>query len=841
MAHPLSHQPFRRGLAALLSALIAFGPLLTPAYAAGLIPLANEPIGIQNNAPPNIVLTIDDSSSMLSDWLPEAVARDDFDINFFCRDGVGAMTSACGSPGGSSEFLILGGPTDQYYSPGYTAQQFGYPFPLTSGNNSRGPGLPYDASGPGAGCVAGAPPTCYHGVDPVNLPGGVTQPNGIGNFPINDPHDATSPPAGWAQAAQPYPYWQLWPAPVHNAAVNALYYNPELTYDPPVDSTGASYPQMDAATTTSWTQVPADPWATPVINIDLTAPVTVGVWCNSDWSMGAVQVINGQLTIDSTQCRRNGTAAAAAGPDGGATDGQDYTYPWAPPGFVASASTGDNFVANGGNPYTRATSTKLTYAAQKVSLDPLTFAADPVASNGNLYTTALWFSQSGGATATSQDPKYFYENENILWCDPTSPSWPQTGPLQTQTCGNYNVQTCSGAIVGTCFGVVAPTCNGYSPAACNNVLPANCVGYIPPTCAGVAGPQCNGFVAAACGGVLPPLCNAGPQTCNGTAQSCNLTPQTCSGPFPQTCTLPGTQTCQPPVCGITYVPPGCNLLPPDPENPCVPTPTCQPPVCTPNPGTCTITGTTCTSNAQCPAQPGQCSITGASCTAQNCPSIGNCSSDGLSCTTAANCAILNGTCSLTGAACNGTTNPCVPAGTCRNRPRDAMHGQRAMHRNAWHLQQSARPALHDVRDMLEHERHLRKPARNALHVGSAMHADAGQRHLHRRRRRLYAQHRLPRAEWYLRLSDRAGNELHVERELQPDTGYVQQPAADDGVHLGSELARLSWGSASPRPAVRAPRRRLARPRQAPATTRRASRARPMPAAPARPERAAAPA
>jgi hypothetical protein len=241
MAHPLSLQSFRRGLAALLSALIAFGPLLTPAYAAGLIPLANEPIGIQNNAPPNIVLTIDDSSSMLSDWLPEAVARDDFDINFFCRDGVGAMTSACGSPGGSSEFFILGGPTDQYYSPGYTAQQFGYPFPLTSGNNSRGPGIPYDASGPGAGCVAGAPPTCYHGVDPVNLPGGVTQPNGIGNFPINDPNDATSPPAGWAQGAQPYPYWQLWPAPVHNAAVNALYYNPELTYDPPVDSTGASY------------------------------------------------------------------------------------------------------------------------------------------------------------------------------------------------------------------------------------------------------------------------------------------------------------------------------------------------------------------------------------------------------------------------------------------------------------------------------------------------------------------------------------------------------------------------------------------------------------------------
>src|SRR5271170_7475151 len=104
MAYPLWQKSFRRWLAALLSALIACGPLLTPAYAAGLIPLANEPIGIQNNAPPNIVLTIDDSSSMLSDWLPEAVARDDYDINAFCRDGVGAMTSVCGSPGGADDF-----------------------------------------------------------------------------------------------------------------------------------------------------------------------------------------------------------------------------------------------------------------------------------------------------------------------------------------------------------------------------------------------------------------------------------------------------------------------------------------------------------------------------------------------------------------------------------------------------------------------------------------------------------------------------------------------------------------------------------------------------------------
>src|SRR5208282_4845017 len=101
------------------------------------------------------------------------------------------------------------------------------------------------------------------------------------------------------------------------------------------------------------------------------------------------------------------------------------------PGFAASASTGDSFIGNGANPYTRTTSTQLTYAAQKVSIDPTSYAADPIAANNNLYTTALWATQAGPTTA-SQDAKYFYENENILWCDPSSPSWPQTGPLETQ-------------------------------------------------------------------------------------------------------------------------------------------------------------------------------------------------------------------------------------------------------------------------------------------------------------------------------------------------------------------------------------------------------------------------
>jgi type IV pilus assembly protein PilY1 len=691
-AYPFAWPSCRRFLAALLAGLMAGGPLLTPAYAAGLIPLANEPIGIQNQAPPNIVLTIDDSSSMLSDWLPEAVAADDFDINPHCRGGLGMMgstypsppatvagllDSVCGSTGAANDYSAFAGATNKYFSPGWTAQQYNYPYSKYTGN--------YDASGPGAACYPGNPPTCFHGVDPVNLPGGLTQPSGIGNFPIPDPNDATSPPVGWPLAGQPYPYWQLWPAVVHNSAVNTLYYNPQLTYAPPVDSTGASFPQMNAANTATWTQVPGDPWAASIVYVDLTANVTVGLWCNSDWSLGSQN--------DPTQCRRNGTAAAAIG-TGKAADGQDYTYPWAPPGFTLSASTGDTFVANGTNPYTRAPSTALSYAAQKVNLDSITLNADPVTSNGNLYTTNLW-APGGLANTAVQDAKYFYENENILWCDPTNAAWPasnthqtcqgvtnaspcngaqtqvcnlqtQTCSAQTQVCNGAQTQVCNGAQTQTCTGTTAQTCNGAQTQTCVGATAGACVGAVTQTCTGIGAQTCNGAQTQTCNGAQTQTCNLQTQTCVGSAQTCNLTSQTCSGPFNQVCNLPGTQTCQPPVCTTTYTPPGCNLLPPDPENPCTGNTTCAPPVCTPNPGTCSIqTSTSCTSNANCPQLPGTCNLTGTSCmSAANCSQVGKCSITSAACQTNADCAIANGHCSIqTGTSCTANSN-CPQAGYC---------------------------------------------------------------------------------------------------------------------------------------------------------------------------------
>jgi hypothetical protein len=314
------YQPFpplvRRLLAAFLALLIGLGPLATPAYAA-LTPLADEPLNIKNQAKPNIVLTIDDSTSMLSDFLPDYVAT-----GFFCRNGLGAGSAACGNIGAISDFTFVGG--GKYSSPGYIFSQYGVPY----SNYATG----FDASGPGAGCYGGAPPTCSPGIDPGPLPGIAIYPAG--------------PAASWPNSLRPYQYWLMWPPAVHNSALNHMYYNPRLTYDPPVDATGKSYDQMDDSHTSTWTQVPADPWASPIVYVDLTATVNIGKWCNSDWSVGAA--------TDPTQCRVNGGGGAAFGTVVLA-DGQDYTYPWAPPNFTVSASAG--------------ATTSSSYAAQKVTLN----------------------------------------------------------------------------------------------------------------------------------------------------------------------------------------------------------------------------------------------------------------------------------------------------------------------------------------------------------------------------------------------------------------------------------------------------------------------------------------
>ena len=98
-------QPWRRALAALLCLLLGLGPLSSPAYAA-LTLLADDPIAFVPKAPPNVVMTVDDSTSMLSDFLPDYVIRAvpnvgppraapyNVAVPGFCRDTNGAMNVA---------------------------------------------------------------------------------------------------------------------------------------------------------------------------------------------------------------------------------------------------------------------------------------------------------------------------------------------------------------------------------------------------------------------------------------------------------------------------------------------------------------------------------------------------------------------------------------------------------------------------------------------------------------------------------------------------------------------------------------------------------------------------
>ena len=62
--------PARRALAGLMAFLIGFGPL-TPMALAAETPLADGPINVSIKAKPNIVFTLDDSTSMNLDFLPD--------------------------------------------------------------------------------------------------------------------------------------------------------------------------------------------------------------------------------------------------------------------------------------------------------------------------------------------------------------------------------------------------------------------------------------------------------------------------------------------------------------------------------------------------------------------------------------------------------------------------------------------------------------------------------------------------------------------------------------------------------------------------------------------------
>lgn len=232
----------------------------------------------------------------------------------------------------------------------------------------------FDVSGPGAGCETVNPPLrCSAGIDPT---AGGGNPFGLKTYP------AASPLSG-----KPYEYWLLWPAPAHNSALNKLYYNPRLNYDPPIGDDGNPLPNMNAANTSNWTQVPADPWATTVIKVDLTAKVTVGQWCNSDWTQGN-DALGNPFAANPAHCRTNGTVDATSNPP---ADG-DYSYPSPPLGITAN------------DPFSKV--------------------------DASFAPKAAWTAFQGSATASQN----FYQNDNVLWCNTKSSAWPAVQGTSARSC-----------------------------------------------------------------------------------------------------------------------------------------------------------------------------------------------------------------------------------------------------------------------------------------------------------------------------------------------------------------------------------------------------------------------
>jgi type IV pilus assembly protein PilY1 len=608
MARNFRNSTFGRSLAAGLAALIGLGPMLTPAYAQ-LTTLADQPFGAQARAKPNIMLTVDDSSSMLYDFLPDSVIGKAAGPNNYCRDVTGKMNAQCGLFDIAIDLTAQGRGRD--VSPGYVYEQFGFPYPayqdtIRIQKNPTGLSAPValSNSGPGAGCssLVGPGATCFGGVDPGPLPGLERYPNPPG------PPPAKSPKAGGV-----YEYWSLWPAPAHNSELNHLYYNPRINYDPPVDSAGNPYPQMSAANTANWTHVPADPWAPTIKYVDLTAQVTIGMWCNSDWSIGHEN--------ESAYCRTNGTGAGAA-TSSTATANGDYRYPWAPPGINPD---------DGVQP---TTAKSIAFSKVAFNIATHTYNLQP-------------------AWATARDPKYFYENDNILWCDPTNALFPARGTISTGTCN-----------------AAPPTlqhCVDYVPQSCTGGAQAHCAGQIPQTCGGGVGQTCQ-VAPNVCGGLVGQICVASPaETCSGPIpQSCGpITPQTCDGSADATCSGLGHENCN------GAGPQICNIPPPV----CVaPLPTCgsyEPlgcdATCHPGDPECACEFIPC--DNKCSTNPSQ------SCTAaSDCPAPGTCSGSGLFCDAVTPCAILTGTCDH-GGAC-ATSNDCPIRGTCMGNacnPGDTCH------------------------------------------------------------------------------------------------------------------------------------------------------------------------
>ncbi len=418
-----------------ISVAIALSGMAIPASAA-LTKLSDSPLNATIKASPNVVFTVDDSSSMLSDFLPDLVVIGT--ASTYCRGANGQMTAACGSVGASKQ-------------PAY----------IYSGN-----AIPWGNTA-NVSYAIGNPPNAF-------------------NYTVS---------------AVPATY-QFWPAPAHAGDFNLQYYNPRLTYQPPINGDAARTPfqtwNAAAGTTKNWTDVLTDPWyavmGLPKTTVNMQSKVTVGWWCNSDWPLDTTSVTltatgkavtgAGDVNGSGADCRINGTLYDASARTGASKANGDYQYPF---GSVVGA---DNFFRSGvRNMYCDKTLGKLPYAWPQSCVNNGTWSC-------TLGGTVIW-------PATQPQSCFFssYKTTCTANVPPYTPAGCNTDPT-------YDLGGCTGSECKVCINNGCTNSNTGQNGVCH--LTATGLGG-----SGTASCNCTGP-----GGVCTLACTTGLPNCVVASQTC---------------------------------------------------------------------------------------------------------------------------------------------------------------------------------------------------------------------------------------------------------------------------------------------------------------------------------
>ena len=383
-----------------------------------------------------------------------------------------------------------------------------------------------------------------------------------GTNPVNTPPGYCRHTNGTANQACGTAFDIGYDEPMFASEFNRLYYNPDITYEPPVDGVGnqanAAFPNgacgpnftssclttyrlMDSANTifggVGWKRVPNDMYLLAPASLpppvatnttDLTAKVSAPVFCNTDWPKKAFPDAP-VLPVWSE-----------VGDANGENEPTDPLYP----------TRGSDCRINGNY-----------YAAVSGAPETNPASADPAAGyNGYNYP---WQRSSG-----VNDPKYFWRvgGNRAIYCKTSAPGWPKSCVAGPQTCaGTITVtppvpQTCvftgnattTGApytyspvgcetnplyqwtwAVGGCVGTIGVECLGCSRTGTSIVTGRNGACRLSSTLTGGSGAGCScagvGCTLPACPNFDPPdLCSTGwvpgaPVCTPRSSANCNMT------------------------------------------------------------------------------------------------------------------------------------------------------------------------------------------------------------------------------------------------------------------------------------------------------------------------------